>query len=227
MKREPRDVSRRRCSIHRFDIVVTCVFASYSRAAGVAPEAHLSASSCSIEGVQLLRHGSTSAQNLKHHGGDLIRELPDLLCLCRLRWNFVLQRPQYRMTRFAATRGACSFRKGRYSAARCPHWTWPRDRRWCRLPFATWSDQWRPGAGAHCRYARCLHSGRRIGPCRGTATCRCRSLPGEVIVGSYLVRDECPARGRHSRRSRADRCPPLRSHSSAGSDNGFGSGGEA
>jgi UDP-galactopyranose mutase len=29
---------------------------------------------------------------------------PDLLCLCHLRWNFVFQRPQHLMTRFAATR---------------------------------------------------------------------------------------------------------------------------
>jgi glycosyltransferase involved in cell wall biosynthesis len=29
---------------------------------------------------------------------------PDLLCLCHLRWNFVFQRPQHLMTRFAAVR---------------------------------------------------------------------------------------------------------------------------
>jgi glycosyltransferase involved in cell wall biosynthesis len=29
---------------------------------------------------------------------------PDLLCLCHLRWNFVFQRPQHLMTRFAAAR---------------------------------------------------------------------------------------------------------------------------
>lgn len=32
------------------------------------------------------------------------RELPDLLCLSHLRWNFVFQRPQHLLSRFARER---------------------------------------------------------------------------------------------------------------------------
>ncbi|HEY9725320.1 MAG TPA: UDP-galactopyranose mutase [Chroococcales cyanobacterium] len=42
--------------------------------------------------------------NKGFHSSDTLKEAPDLVCLSHLRWNFVFQRPQHLLTRFAQGR---------------------------------------------------------------------------------------------------------------------------
>lgn len=42
--------------------------------------------------------------NKDFHSSDTLKDVPDLVCLSHLRWNFVFQRPQHLLTRFARGR---------------------------------------------------------------------------------------------------------------------------
>ncbi len=60
-----------------------------------------SISSTSKSNAQIREFASVHLSNKDFHSSDTSTDAPDLVCFSHLRWNFVFQRPQHLLTRFA------------------------------------------------------------------------------------------------------------------------------